>query len=94
MALTVNLTPELEQRLAEAAAREGVLESDYLLRLLSSHLPPTDRQRALLDLLQGWIDEAPTDDDAAASDAILRALDADRESDRPLFPEELRGITW
>ncbi len=94
MVLTVNLSPELEHRLAEAAAHEGLREADYLLRLLDQHLPPTDQQRALLRLLQGWIDEPQTADDKADGEAVFRALDADRLSDRLLFPEELKGVTW
>jgi hypothetical protein len=86
MALTINLTPELGLRLAEAAAQEGVPESDYLLRLLNRHLPQADHQRAGIALLQSWIDGDVTDEGDAESEAILRALDEHRESERKLYP--------
>ena len=42
MTLVLELPPELEQRLREAAARRGVTSADLALFVLEKHVPPTD----------------------------------------------------
>lgn len=39
MTLTLELAPELERRLREAADREGEEASEYVIRLIEQHLP-------------------------------------------------------
>lgn len=97
MALTVQLPPELERRLSQAAAQQGLAAEDDMIRVLEQHVPLVDRREALLATLQEWIGElkdaelsADEDDD----EEFLRPLDANRLSDRSLYPPELKGKTW
>ncbi|MFN8513700.1 MAG: hypothetical protein U0232_21170 [Thermomicrobiales bacterium] len=97
MALMLRLPPELEQRLEQAAAQQGVPAEDYMIHILDEHLPPADRRQALHAVLQEWIDELKSADlsvEDEDGDEFLRALDANRLSDRPLYPPELKGKTW
>jgi hypothetical protein len=94
MVLKVDLPPTTEQWLVPAAAQEGISAEDYILRLIRQHLPAEERRKLLAELLQCWIDEVGEGESAEESDEYLRALDAARLSDRPLYPPELKGITW
>ena len=57
-------------------------------------LPSAERREALVTLLQEWIDDLKAADLASGDDEFLYALDAVRLSERPLFPAELKGVTW
>lgn len=94
MALTLHLPPDLEQRLARAAEQQGVPAEEYTLQLLDRHLPPTDRRAAIIALLESWLDESEAEEQRETGDYLVQALDEDRLSDRPLFPKELKGMSW
>lgn len=94
MPLTLNLSPELEQRLAQEAGRQGVPLDAFTVRLLDEHLPPKDRRQELVTLLQKWIDEDDPDEQRETGEYLVGALDEDRLSERKLFPPELKGVTW
>ena len=80
MALTVNLPPELEQRLTQEAQRQSISADAYALQLLDKHLPPKDRQAELVALLQDWIDNANGEGQKETGDYLVSALDTDRLS--------------
>jgi hypothetical protein len=84
----------LEQRLTQEAQRQGRSLDDYTLELLSKSLPPQDHRTELVTLLQTWIDEEDPEEQRETGEYLIRALDEDRLSDRPLFPPELKGVTW
>jgi hypothetical protein len=94
MTLTLNLTPELEQRLTQAAERQGIAPDAYTLQLLDKHLPPKDRRAELVALLQSWIEDGDAEEQKETGEYLVRVLDEDRLSDRKLFPPELKGVTW
>lgn len=94
MTLTLHLPPELEQRLTQEAQRQGRSLDDYTLELLNKSLPPQDHRTELITLLQTWIEEEDAEEQRETGEYLLRALDEDRLSDRPLFPPELKGVTW
>lgn len=94
MTLTLHLPPELEQRLAQEAKRQGCLLDAYTLRLLDEHLPPKDQRLELSALIQGWIAEDDPAEQRETGDYLVRALDEDRSSDRKHFPPELKDVTW
>jgi hypothetical protein len=94
MPLTLNLPPDLEQRLTQAARLQGVSLDAFTVRLLDEHLPPKDRRQELVTLLQKWIDEDDADEQRETGDYLVGALDEDRLSGRKLFPAELKGVTW
>ncbi len=94
MTLTLHLTPELEQRLTQEAKRQGLSVDAYTLQLLDTYLPPQGCDEALVALLQSWIDEEDSGEQQETGEYLVRVLDKNRLSDRPLFPPELKGITW
>lgn len=94
MTLTLHLPQDLEQRLAQEAQRQGLSLDDYTVALLDKSLPPQDRRTELITLLQTWIDEEGPEEQRETREYLIRVLDEDRLSDRPLFPLELKGVTW
>ncbi len=94
MTLTLHLPPELEQRLTHEATRHGLALDAYTLQLLDQSLPPNDRRRELVTLLQSWMEEGDPEEQQETGEYLIRALDADRLADRQLFPPDLKGVTW
>jgi len=94
MTLTLHLPLELEQRLTQEAQRQGLPLDAYTVALLDKSLPPQDRRTELITLLQTWLDEGDPEEQRDTGEYLIRALDEDRLSDRPLFPPDLKGVTW
>jgi hypothetical protein len=96
MMLELSLPPELEQRLRLEAKRCGESAEALALRLIDESLPPPlgERRAAAIAMLQQWMAEDEQMDDSEEAEEFFRDLDASRTSNRPLFPPELRGITW
>jgi predicted transcriptional regulator len=94
MTLTIELPPELERRLARRAQEQGIPAERLTVRLLEEHLLPLGREAELAALLRSWISDGDAQEHRETGDYLIRALDEDRLSDRPLFPAELEGITW
>jgi hypothetical protein len=93
MTLQLDLSPELEERLRRESERCGRPNEAVALELLEQHLPtPLDERRtAAVAMLNRWAAEDATlsPEEAAANEAVLRALDEDRLSHRKLFTDEL-----
>ena len=89
MTLQLSLPPDLERRLTSAASRNGKPVDQYAVQLLEQHVPPADSNAAAAQMLLRWAaeDEALTDEQSAENEAILRAIDDDRLSDRKLFTD-------
>lgn len=94
MTLKIELTPDLEQRLAREAERRGVPAETLTLDLLNEHLPAKDRQTELVALLRVWVEEGDAEEQRETGEYLIRVLDEDRLSDRKLFPSELEGVAW
>lgn len=94
MTLKIELTSELEQRLAQEAGRRGVPAETVTLELLDEYLPTPDRQNELVSLLKSWVEEGDPEEQRETGEYLIRSLDEDRLSDRKLFPPELQGVTW
>jgi hypothetical protein len=94
MTISLALTPELEQRLKQAAEQQGLSADALALRLLEQHLPPAERRAELVALLQSWIDGDNVAEQQETGEYLIRVLDEDRLSNRKLFPPELQGRTW
>jgi predicted transcriptional regulator len=98
MTLELDLSPELQARLSQEAERRGESAETVALRLLEEHLPPPldERRAAAIAMLHQWMKEDAelTDEESQEAEEFLRSLDASRTSNRPLFPPELKGITW
>jgi hypothetical protein len=94
MTLKIDLTPELELRLAREADRRGVPADRLTIELLEEHLPAEGRQIELRSVLRSWIEEGDAEEQRATGEYLIQSLDEDRLSDRKLFPPELKGVTW
>jgi hypothetical protein len=94
MTLQIPLTADLENRLLREAERHGMAPADYTLQLLKQHLPSENKRSELVALIQSWIDEGDTAEQISTGEYLIEALDADRPSERKLFPPELQGVTW
>jgi hypothetical protein len=91
MTLQLTLPTELEKRLRLAASKNGKPAEQYAVQLLEEGLPLTEKQLAACRMLRAWAKEAEamTDEESAENEAILRAIDEDRLSDRKLFTDIL-----
>jgi hypothetical protein len=94
MSLKLNLNPDLAARLMAEADRQDCTPDQYAQQLLEDHVPKTSQQDRAVALLQSWIDDDDADEQAGTLDYLIHALDADRLSDRALFPPELEGKSW
>jgi hypothetical protein len=94
MTISLALTPELGQRLKQAAEQQGLSADAMAVRLLEQHLPPAERRAELVALLQSWIDGDDVAEQQETGEYLIRVLDEDRLSNRKLFPPELKGVTW
>lgn len=95
MTLTLTLPNDLEQNLSQEARRLGLTPDRYAVRVLERNIPAIDQRQKLMAILETRIAEAEcSSDEADDSDALLRAIDDDRLSDRPLYPPEMKGVTW
>jgi hypothetical protein len=66
MTLSINIAPDVERRLKEEAARQGIDAAEYAKRVVERSLPAVvgTRDQATLDLLAQWDREDQTDDPA------------------------------
>ena len=94
MPLTLNLTSEIEQYLSQKAREKGLSLEDYVLKLLKDTILEQEKQTKLVNLLQSWIDEEDEQEQQETGEYLIEALDQDRLSERPLFPAELKEVTW
>lgn len=94
MTLTLRLPPDLEERLQHEAERQGLPAETLTLRLLDQHLPSEDLRKEVVELLQSWIEDGDAQEQKETGEYLIEALDQDRLSERRLFPQELKGITW
>jgi site-specific recombinase len=93
MTLTLSLPPEIEQYLTQKAGEQGLSTEDYTLQLLTTVIP-TEKNTRLANLLQRWIDQGDAEEQQETGDYLIQVLDADRLSDRPLYPTEMKGVSW
>jgi hypothetical protein len=94
MALTLSLPPEIEQYLVQKAIEQGISIEDYTLQLLTTAIPSAKKSTKLANLLQRWIDQGNAEEQQETGDYLIQSLDADRLSDRPLYPIEMKGVSW
>ncbi len=62
--------------------------------LLKDTILEQEKQTKLVNLLQSWIDEEDEQEQQETGEYLIEALNQDRLSERPLFPAELKGVTW
>jgi hypothetical protein len=89
MTLTLSLPPELEQYLIQEAQQQGLSVETYALQLLQK-----EKQLKTVNVLQSWIDEGDEQEQQETGEYLINALDENRLSNRQLFPQELKGVSW
>lgn len=94
MTLTLHLSPELEQYLLQEAIQHGLSVEALALQLLTNSVLLKQKQTEAVNLLQSWMDDDDREEQQETGQYLIQALDDDRLSERPLFPAELKGITW
>lgn len=94
MTLFLDLSSELEERLAIEAERTGLTTENVAIQLLDRHLPATERRKKAMALLKAWAEEEEDAEQIETGTYLQRSLDEDRLSNRELFPESLHGVTW
>jgi len=94
MSLELSLSEELDTRLKREAERRGESEEQLAIQLLEQHLPTVVTKLNAVELLKSWAVQAETqlESEAQLHEDVLRAIDADRSSNRPLFKELLDGV--
>ncbi len=68
--ITLDLTPTEEARISTVARQIGLAPAEYVKKLVTEHLPPSEptvptvdeENQALIALLQSWREEDATDD--------------------------------
>lgn len=91
MTLTLNLSPELEQYLLQEANQHGLSVEALALQLLTNSILLKQRQTEAVNLLQSWLYSEDEEEQQKTGQYLVQVLDADRLSDRKLFPAELTG---
>lgn len=94
MTLNLNLTPEIEQYLSKRASDQGLSLEAYTLKLLTDTISEQEKRTQLVNLLESWIEEKDDQEQQETGNYLINVLDQDRLSNRPLFPPQLKGITW
>jgi hypothetical protein len=89
--MTIDLKPELEERLAQDAAREGIPPEEYAARALEENYDAARRKR-IADLLDSFLEGDPQEQGETFE--ILRKGLNEAHPDRPIYPPELEGVTW
>ena len=94
MTLTLSLPPELEQYLIQEAQQQGLSVETYAVQLLQKSTLQKEKQLKIVNVVQSWIDESDEQEQQETGEYLINALDENRLSNRQLFPQELKGISW
>lgn len=94
MTLTLKLPPDLEHYLIQEANQHGLSVEALALQLLTNSILLKQKQTEAVTLLQSWIDSEDDEEQQETGQYLIHALDNDRLSERKLFPDQLKGITW
>ena len=93
MTLSIQLGPDVEARLKDAAERLGVDASEYARRLIEQSLPARNPPSALHDLFAQWDAEDTTTDPAELEtrqrewEEFRNSINGNHSSDRIIYPE-------
>jgi len=94
MTLTLSLPPELEQYLIQEAQQQGLSVETYAVQLIQKSTLQKEKQLKIVNVVQSWIDESDEQEQQETGEYLINALDENRLSNRQLFPQELKGISW
>ncbi|BAZ09746.1 hypothetical protein NIES4071_15560 [Calothrix sp. NIES-4071] len=94
MTLTLNLPKEIEKYLIQEAQQKGLSTEAYTLQLLTEYITLKAKQAKAISVLQSWIDDTDAQEQQETGEYLIHALDENRLSERKLFPNEMKGVTW
>ena len=94
MTLTLDLPPNLENSLFQAANQQSLTVEEFVIQMLTSAFTQKERQKKAVSLLESWLSDADIEEQKTTGAYLIEALDRDRLSDRLLFPDEMKGKSW
>ena len=94
MTLTLDLPPNLENSLFQAANQQSLTVEEFVIQMLTSAFMQKERQKKAVSLLESWLSDADIEEQKTTGAYLIEALDQDRLSDRLLFPDEMKGKSW
>lgn len=94
MTLTLTLPERLEKQLTQEAAQKGYSATAYAQLVLEEYLQQRVNRMEAVAVLQSWIDDGDEQEHKETGAYLIKVLDADRLSSRPLFPPEMKGVSW
>ena len=94
MTLTLDLPPNLENSLFQAANQQSLTVEEFVIQMLTSAFMQKERQKKAVSLLESWLSDADIEEQKATGAYLIEALDQDRLSDRLLFPDAMKGKSW
>ena len=94
MTLTLDLPPNLENSLFQAANQQSLTVEEFVIQMLTSAFMQKERQKKAVSLLESWLNDADIEEQKTTGAYLIEALDQYRLSDRLLFPDEMKGKSW
>ena len=94
MTLTLDLPPNLENSLFQAANQQSLTVEEFVIQMLTSAFMQKERQKKAVSLLESWLSDTDIEEQKTTGAYLIEALDQDRLSDRLLFPDEMKGKSW
>ena len=94
MTLTLDLPPDLESSLSQAANQQSLTVEEFAIQILTFAFTQKERQKKAVSLLQSWLNDADIEEQKITGAYLIEALDQDRLSDRLLFPDSMKGKSW
>ena len=94
MTLTLDLPPNLENSLFQAANQQSLTVEEFVIQMLTSAFMQKERQKKAVSLLESWLSDADIEEQKTTGAYLVEALDQDRLSNRLLFPDEMKGKSW
>jgi len=94
MTLTLDLPPDLESSLSQAANQQSLTVEEFAIQILTFAFTQKERQKKAVSLLQSWLSDADIEEQKITGAYLIEALDQDRLSDRLLFPDAMKGKSW
>ena len=94
MTLTLDLPPDLESSLSQAANQQSLTVEEFAIQILTFAFTQKEKQKKAVSLLQSWLNDADIEEQKTTGAYLIEALDQDRLSDRLLFPDEMKGKSW
>ena len=87
MTLTLELEPEIEDRLCRESQRLGVDPTEVVRRLIQSAIPEQpDKYERVIALLDEWESEGDEQEQRETLEALKQGLNAHQSSGRVIYP--------